>query len=151
MLQAKVGVQGAIIGVDESPDMLRLAARRVADAGWRNVTLLHTSAQDAELPVRTDAALFCAVHDVLQSPPALGNIVSQLRPRAWVAAAGGSFGPRWMIGPNLVVKAAHQPYVRSFDGFHRPWRHLAQLVPELTVTSLALGVGYLAVGRRAAT
>jgi ubiquinone/menaquinone biosynthesis C-methylase UbiE len=151
MLQAKVGAQGAIVGVDESPDMLALAARRVADAGWRNVTLLRTPAQDASLPFNADAALFCAVHDVLQSLPAVGNILAQLRPRAWVAAAGGRFGPRWMVGPNLLVKAAHQPYVRSFDGFDRPWRHLAQLVPDLRVTPIALGVGYLAIGRRAPT
>ena len=150
MLQAKVGAQGAIVGVDESPDMLALAARRVADAGWRNVTLLRTAAQEASLPVRADAALFCAVHDVLQSPPALDNIVTQLDPGAWVAAAGGRLGPRWMIGPNMLVKAAHQPYVRTFDSFDRPWRHLAQLVPDLTVTTIALGLGYLAVGRRAA-
>ncbi len=150
MLQAKVGSRGAIVGVDESPDMLALAARRVADAGWRNVTLLPTAAQDASLPIRADVALFCAVHDVLQSRPALNNIVTQLRPGGWVAAAGGRFGPRWMIGPNLLVKAAHHPYVRNFDGFDQPWRHLAQLVPDLTVTTTALGLGYLAVGRRAA-
>ena len=53
-----------------------------------------------------------------------------------------------MIGPNLLVKAAHRPYVRNFDGFDQPWRHLAQLVPDLTVTTIALGLGYLAVGRR---
>jgi hypothetical protein len=71
-----------------------------------------------------------------------------LRPRGWVAAAGGRFGPRWMVGPNLLVRAAHSPYVRSFDGFDRPWRHLADLVPDLRVTTIALGVGYHAVGRR---
>jgi trans-aconitate methyltransferase len=150
MLQAKLGAGGAIIGVDESPDMLALAARRVADAGWRNVTLLRTAAHEARLPIRPDAALFCAVHDVLQSRPALDNIVTQLRPGGWVAAAGGQFGPRWMIGPNLLVKAAHHPYVRTFDGFDQPWRHLAELIPDLTVTTTALGLGYLAVGRRPA-
>ena len=147
-LQAKVGRQGRVIGLDESPDMLALAAQRVADAGWRNVTLLHASAQHASLPVVADAALFCAVHDVLQSPPALANIVAQLGPRGWVAAAGGRFGPRWMVGPNLLVKAAHGPYVRSFDGFEAPWQHLAHLIPDLRVTTVALGVGYRAVGRR---
>jgi trans-aconitate methyltransferase len=150
MLQAKVGPRGAIVGVDESPDMLALAARRVADAGWRNITLLRTTAQEANLPIKADAALFCAVHDVLQSRPALDNIVTQLRPGGWVAAAGGRFGPRWMIGPNLLVKAAHHPYVRTFDGFDQPWRHLAELVPDLNVTTTALGLGYLALGRRAA-
>ena len=88
------------------------------------------------------------MHDVLQSPPALANIVAQLGPRGWVAAAGGRFGPRWMVGPNLLVKAAHGPYVRSFDGFEAPWQHLARLIPDLRVTTVALGVGYRAVGRR---
>ena len=100
-LQAKVGRQGRVIGLDESPDMLALAAQRVADAGWRNVTLLHASAQHASLPVVADAALFCAVHDVLQSPPALANIVAQLGPRGWVAAAGGRSGRDGWSGPTF--------------------------------------------------
>ena len=37
-----------------------------------------------------DAALFCAVHDILQSPDALRNVLSRLRPGARVAAGGDS-------------------------------------------------------------
>jgi len=67
LLQERIGPEGRIVGVDPAPDMLGLAAARVADKGWRNVTLIEAAAEDAELP-QADHALLCAVHDVLQSP-----------------------------------------------------------------------------------
>ena len=29
-----------------------------------------------------------------------------------------------MVTLNLSVRRLHAPYVRSFEGFDRPWRHL---------------------------
>ena len=37
--------------------------------------------------------------------------------------------------------------INSFEGFDRPWRHLARYVDDLRVEQVALGTGYLAVGR----
>ena len=47
-------------------------------------------AGDARIAVTADAALFCAVHDILQFPEALRNVMSKLRPGSWVAVGGGS-------------------------------------------------------------
>ena len=47
----------------------------------------------AQIALTADAALFCAVHDIMQSPAALANVMTKLRPGAWVAAAGG-----WLRG-----------------------------------------------------
>ena len=58
-----------------------------------NVTVVHARAEDAQLGLTADAALFCAVHDILQSPGALRNVMTKLRPGAWVATAEAS-GPR---------------------------------------------------------
>jgi len=146
-LLRKIGPEGVIVGVDESPEMLALARRRVARNAWRNVVLVESRVADADIPVTADAAVFCAVHDVLQSPAALREVVRNLRPGAWVAAAGGKWAAPWMVALNLQVRALHQPYVRSFEGFDRPWRHLGRLIEDLRVVDLALGAGYLAVGR----
>jgi SAM-dependent methyltransferase len=143
----KLGPRGAIVGIDESPDMIALARGRVAEQGWHNVTLVQAPAETADLPVVADAAIFCAVHDVLQSPAALRAIVARLRPGAAVAATGGKWAPPWMIALNLQVRALHEPYVRSFDGFHRPWRHLERFLEDVRVVDIAFGAGYLAVGR----
>ncbi len=41
----------------------------------------------------------------------------------------------------------HAPFIADFTGFDRPWRLLAEFVPDLRVRELACGSGYLALGR----
>jgi ubiquinone/menaquinone biosynthesis C-methylase UbiE len=146
-LRSGVGAAGAVVGIDASNDMVGLARSRAADHGWRNVSVLHASVDEADIPVAADGALFCAVHDVLQNVDGLRNILAQLRPGARVVAGGGKFAAPWMAGLNLQVSALHRPYVRSFDGFAKPWAKLAPFLDDLRVTEFALGTGYCAVGR----
>ena len=82
LLRDKVGPQGGVVGIEESPEMAAVARERIAGEGWRNVTVVESPAEDAEIPVTADAALFCAVHDILQSPDALRNVMTKLRPGA---------------------------------------------------------------------
>ncbi|MCU0932035.1 MAG: methyltransferase domain-containing protein, partial [Serpentinimonas sp.] len=50
LLRQGVGAQGRVYGCDQSPDMLRQTEKRLADAGWNNVTVLEAAAQDLVLP-----------------------------------------------------------------------------------------------------
>ena len=104
-------------------------------------------AEDAQIPVTADAALFCAVHDILQSPDALRNVMTKLRPGAPVAAGGGKWAARWMVGVNLHARMLHAPYVRSFEGFGRPWNHLEPLLEDVHIREVALGSGYIVTGQ----
>ncbi len=144
LLQEKIGPTGTVIGIDESPEMLGIARERVTEQGWHNVTLLAAPVARAPITGLADAALFCAVHDVLQSPAALRTIVDHLRPGAPVAAAGGKRPGPWMWP--LRPWVTHTPFITNFAGFDKPWQHLAALVPDLTVRELAFGAGYLALG-----
>jgi ubiquinone/menaquinone biosynthesis C-methylase UbiE len=147
LLRERVGAEGTIIGVDAAPDMLAIAADRVAAAGWSNVVLVEAPVEDAELPDRVDHALFCAVHDVMQSGRALDHVLARVRPGGMVAAGGGKWGPAWAVGLNAGVLALHAPYVRDFAGFDRPWAaHLAPRLNRLRVQEVAMGGGYLASG-----
>jgi SAM-dependent methyltransferase len=128
--------------------MAAVARERVAREGWRNVTVVQAGAEDAPIEVSADAALFCAVHDILQSPDALRNVVNQLRPGARVAAGGGKWAAPWMVAVNMQAKLLHAPYVRSFDGFDRPWHYLEKLIEDVQVSELAFGSGYVLTGRR---
>jgi SAM-dependent methyltransferase len=146
-LQEKVGPSGSVVGIEESPEMAAVARERIAAEGWPNVTIVQSPAEEAEIPVTADAALFCAVHDILQSPDALQNVISKLRPGAPVAAGGGKWaGPAW-LALNLQVRMLHAPYVRSFSGFDRPWNHLEQLIEDVQVREVALGSGYIVTGQ----
>lgn len=146
MLQDKVGPTGTVIGIDESAQMLDLAAERIAEHGWDNVRLIAAPVAHAPIDTVADGAVFCAVHDVMQCPAALSNVLDHLRPGAPVAAAGGKRPGPWMWAWRSWVADLHAPYISDFTGFDKPWARLAQLVPDLRVRELAFGAGYLAVG-----
>ena len=149
MLQDKVGPTGTIVGIDASEQMLQVAADRVTAHGWDNVRLVAAPAERAPIDGPADAALFCAVHDVLQSRAALGRVFEQLRPGAAVAAGGGKLPGPWLRHMRGWVRALHAPFVADFTGFDKPWRLLAEFVPDLQVHEHAFGAGYLAFGHYA--
>jgi trans-aconitate methyltransferase len=146
-LRDKVGPRGGVVGIEESPEMAAVAREHIARQGWGNVTVVQSPAEDAQIAVAADAALFCAVHDILQSPAALRNVVDNLRPGAWVAAGGGKWASPLMVGVNMLAGLLHSPYVRSFAGFGRPWSHLEPLIEDVQVREMALGSGYIMTGR----
>jgi demethylmenaquinone methyltransferase/2-methoxy-6-polyprenyl-1,4-benzoquinol methylase len=147
LLQRKLGGSGTIIGIDESQEMLQVAGDRVAEHGWSNVRLIAAPVAQAPIVDIADAALFCAVHDVMQSPAALGNVFDHLRPGAPVAAASGKWPAPWLWPLRAWVADLHAPYVDDFTGFDRPWRLLEEFVTDLRVEELAFGAGYLALGQ----
>jgi SAM-dependent methyltransferase len=146
-LREGVGEEGAVVGIDESAEMASQARQRADASGWRNVSVLRCAAEQVEVTVTADRVLFCAVHDVLQSAAGLANIVSQVPPGTRVVAGGGKLASAWMGALNLQVMALHRPYVRSFEGFSRPWARLAEVLDDVEVTEFAFGTGYVAVGR----
>jgi hypothetical protein len=84
---------------------------------------------------------------VLRSPAALREVFRHLRPGAWVAATGGKWAAPWLMALNPHIRALHEPFVRSFEGFDRPWSHLERLMDDMRIVDIAFGAGYLAVGR----
>ena len=146
LLREKVGPQGSVIGIEESPEMAAVAREHVAREGWSNVTIVQSPAEEVQLEATADAALFCAVHDILQSPHALRNVAAKLSPGAWVAAGGGKWATPLMVAVNSAVRLLHAPYVRSFHGFDRPWRHLEEFVEDVHVREMGFGSGYVVSG-----
>lgn len=147
LLREKVGPAGEVVGIEESPEMAAVAREHIAREAWDNVTVIEAPAEDAQVGRTADAALFCAVHDILQSPDALANVMAALRPGAWVAVGGGKWAAPMMVALNSMVSVLHAPYVRSFDGFDRPWQHLEQMMEDVHVREMAFGSGYVMTGR----
>jgi SAM-dependent methyltransferase len=147
LLQERIGAEGVIIAVDESEPMLEIARARAENFGWSNVTFIVATAAEVDLPVDPDAALFCAVHDIIRCPDSVDNILSQLRPGAHIASGGGKWAAPWLIPLNACVAALHRPCVRSFEGFDRPWSVLTAYLQDLRITEMAFGTGYVATAR----
>ncbi len=146
LIRDRIGEAGQIIGVDLSPDMLERARGRVATAGWENVTLVQASAEDARIPRRVDALLFCLTHDVMQSPGALENLFRSAIPGARVAAFGPKWAPWWAAPMNVIIYFAVRKYTTTYEGLSRPWAHLARFVPDFRIETRWLGSFYIGWG-----
>lgn len=146
-LVERIGRGGRLIAIEPSPAMMARARRRVACAGWRNVTLIEAAARIAVVPAAADAMLFCFTHDVLRVPQSLSNLTSRLHGNARVCAAGAKLASWWAAPLNLWTLARCRRYVTTFEGFAAPWTHLAALVPDLSVESRRCGTAWIASGR----
>ena len=148
ILMQVIGPQGHLIAVEHSQEMMLLARRRVASAGWRNVTLIEAAAEAADVPINFDAALFHYTHDVLQSHPALARLLARARPGARIAVAGAKFTSWWLAPLNLWVMVRARRYLTTYSGLRQPWRKLLAYVPDLRVDTRMLGTSYVAHGRQ---
>jgi ubiquinone/menaquinone biosynthesis C-methylase UbiE len=150
LLAGPLGADGTIVGIDLSPHMLGRARERANRHQWRNVRLLEGAVEDVEIPMQADAALLCGTHDILRSPEALAHVVAHVRPGGRVVAAGPKWAPWWWPGApaiNAWTWQLNKDYVTTFEGFGRPWSHLARLVTGLEVEDVFYGGGYIAAGR----
>lgn len=146
LLLDAIGPGGAVIGVEQSPDMLALASRRIATAGWRNVTLIEAAAEVVVLPGAVDALLFNYTHDVIRSPAALDNLFRQAAAGARVAVAGIKHPPRWLDPFRLYRRFKSRGCYNSTEGLDAPWDRLQALVPDLRVESTLWSTGFMAWG-----
>jgi SAM-dependent methyltransferase len=145
----RIGPGGRLIGVEPSPEMIARAQALVDRRGWTNVDLICASAEDAEIAVTADAVLLCAVHDVMRSPVALGNVLDHLREGGRIVAGG----PKWVswrrrgaVALNLSTWRLNRECVSTFEGFVTPWSRLQPIIGELQIEERYGGGGYLATG-----
>lgn len=146
LLQDRIGENGRLIGIDLSPDMLAHARERVAAHGWKNITLIKAAVEDANFDSGADVALFSFTHDVLQSPAAVANVVSHLKPGASVASVGAKLALRNPV-VNFFVGRSARPYMTTFSGLDRPWGVLERYTTQLEVLLLAFGGAYVCSAR----
>ena len=147
-LQQDIGPTGRIVGVEQCPEMLQLAQRRVEQQGWTNVTLLCAPVETAAIPVKADAALFHFTHDILRSPEAVAHVVAHLKPAAHVVAAGIQWAGPWAWPVNWFVLPAALRSTTSLEGLDKPWDKLAGLFGSLDVQTRCMGAVYIASGAR---
>ena len=148
LLEAAVGPQGQIVGVELSPDMLARARERVARRGWTNVTLIEANAEEVELkPESVDAVLSYYTHDIMTSRRAVERAVCALRPSGNFMAVGfkRAVGLRGLL-LNQITLAYSRPFITNTSGTARPWAHLEDLLGRLDVEERLWGSAYVAHG-----
>jgi len=150
LLAEAVGPHGCIVGIDQSRDMLMRARARIAECGWQNVSLVEAAAAAAQIPIQADAALFHFTHDIMRTPRAVANVVEHLKSGGHVVAIGIKWAPWWRLRANLTTWRLARAYTTTFEGLRAPWSHLADLIADLRVESLAEGFVYLASGTKRA-
>ena len=145
-----VGAEGQVIAIDQSPEMLAKAGRKVQTNGWLNVSLIEAPVEDADIPVQADAALFALSHDIIRTPKALENVVRHLRPSGRVAVVGVKWAPWWALPIRIYQRYGCRGGMTTYEGLGRPWSHLKRLVPSLRVVDRVLlgwrGEYYFACG-----
>jgi ubiquinone/menaquinone biosynthesis C-methylase UbiE len=150
LLRQGVGPRGRIVGIEQSPEMLAQARRRVARARWGRVTLIGSPVEAADIPVRADAALFHFTHDILRRPDSIANVLRHLKPGGRVVASGLKWAAPGLSWPvNLLVLPAALRSVTSLEGLDQPWRLLQEQLGRMRVESQLLGGAYVASGARA--
>ena len=147
LLREAVGAQGEVVGIDISPEMMNLARQRVTAAGWKNITLLESSIESANIPGPLDAVLFNFTHDIMRSPPALKRIFAATAPNARIAIAGMKFLPWWMAPVNVIVRAKARPYMTTFEGLEKPWDLASPYLSEFEWSPELFGICYIGWGR----
>ncbi len=151
LLRQGVGPRGRVVGIEQSPEMIEQARRRVTPARWSRVTLIRSPVESADIPFRADAALFHFTHDILRRPESIANVLSRLKPGGRVVASGLKWvapGLTWAV--NLLVLPAALRSVTSLDGMDQPWRLLRDQLGQMSVETVLLGGAYIARGVRAA-
>ena len=146
LLHRAVGTCGRIVGIEQSPEMIALARRRVAQQGWCNVALVEASAADARIASLADAAMFHFTHDILREPLALAQVMSHLRPGARWVASGLQWAQPWAWPVNLLVLPAALHSVSSLEGLSKPWSHLERWGDIEAVESMLAGGVFVVSG-----
>ena len=129
-----IGPTGRLLAFDHSPDLLAIARSRIAEAGWRNVTLLESTAEVVNFDAKASALLFSYVHDVMQSGAALDNLLRQAAPGARVAICGTKLWPWWGLPVNLYLYVTHRRYITNRnENFGRPWTKIEKRLKDFEV------------------
>ncbi len=88
LLEQEVGPGGRVIGVELTPEMLRLAEDRAERNGWTNITFIEGNAEEVEIPGPVDAVLTFFTPHITVSRLAMVRALEALKPGGRVVASG---------------------------------------------------------------
>src|SRR6478752_8510843 len=152
LIEAVIGPDGRIVGVDLTDAMLARAQDRIETNGWSNMSLVQADAADFDFPTEVDAILSTYA---LSQVPECAEVIAH-------GAAALSGGGRWAVldlqvpdnTPGSLARlgtAALRPFA-SIDEWitRRPWEAIRAAMQEeladVSWTELFFGTAFLAAG-----
>jgi ubiquinone/menaquinone biosynthesis C-methylase UbiE len=139
-------VQGRLVALDFSSDMLRQAQKRLATHGWQNVQLIECDATKLDLPRRFDAILFAYSLTMIPNwSLALDRAYEHLEPGGrFVVLDFGRFHRWGPLAPLMRgwLRLNHVQTLRPYE------EKLRKMFPNLDVHHWLGGYNFTAVGVR---
>lgn len=154
LLEAAIGPEGQIIGVDLTYAMLAQAQERVRAAGWQNVHLIQSDAATFTFPPKVDGVLSTFA---LTLVPEFDHVILK-------GCRALTPGKRWVIADFKMPSGVFSKlapllawvFVRPFGGTiqlasRHPWESMNTYLQQVEITEFYLGSVYVAAGQRGAT
>lgn len=148
MLQAAVGPQGRILGVDLTAGMLRQADRLAAAHRWRNVELVEADAASYDVPRGVGGILSTfAVTLVPTYDDVLRRAAEALAPGGRLAVLDLKLPERWPAWLVRLVARACRPYAVTLDLADRhAWESVHRYTDGAGYREFYFGAIYLSAG-----
>lgn len=149
-IQAKIGPEGRIIGVDLTDYMLDKARERTQKQGWRNVELVQSDAASFRFPEKVNGILSTFA---ITLEPEYDRVI---RDGSTALAAGGRFvvldfkmpdhAPMWLIKLGVMIM---KPFGVSLELASRhPWESVDRHSRRVGFVELFWGFAYISVGEK---
>ncbi len=124
---AQILSKGKALGIDQSPNMIRLASEHYPPKDYPNLSFMQMDATDIRLTEKFDIAFSNAVlHWIADQPAVLSGVHACLKPGGKILFQMGGQGNAGEVF-NLVKKMIKQPeWNRYYDGFTPPYHFYGQ-------------------------
>jgi len=154
LFQRYIGSTGRIIGVDLTDAMLEQAKKRVANQGWKNVTLIQHDASTYQIPSNVNAVFSSYALSIFpDTKRVLTNIADSLAPEGRLTLIElqiPKFWPSWLASAALALM---KPFAVTEDWVaRRPWETICSTINEkldnVQVTEHFFGLTYIISGEK---
>jgi ubiquinone/menaquinone biosynthesis C-methylase UbiE len=147
-LEAAIGDEGKIIGIDLTRAMLDQAEARVQEHGWRNVQLVEADARQYEFPTGVDGVLSTFALSIM---PGYKEVIEKgarsLNGQGHLVLLDLKLASGFLRFLNPLGVLITKPFAGSYEaGRRRPWEQMRRYLSEVQVSEYHGGFIYIASG-----
>ena len=156
LFQHYIGPTGQIIGVDFTDAMLEQARKRVANQGWKNVTLIQHDASTFQIPPQAKAVFSSFAFSIFpDTEQVLTRIANSFAPGGRLVLLELQVPTSWPSWLASAVVALMRPFaIKDEWVIRRPWETIRKtikaLLDNVEVTEHYFGLSYIISAEKSA-